>query len=440
MWVVLDLVWSEEYQRFYLPGLPASSSPSESVPECSNTGTSLTPKKRSRTRIQRLSDSVDTVIYSAVLPEPNTPSSHEVTLEAMEVLARLAELLTLYHDRAIANNRQPEPEESPFSFKGSPLYLQPHGAKGWPYILKNEWLTVEAGAGGASRTVGRVTVSSLYLHSEDIDVVTDAVVRFIYEFFGEGVAILPSNVQMKTDFTGVDFGNQQQWANYFGPRFYCRAPIGPTNYAKKLPRDIQTIRAGKIGRTLSAQFYDKTAEIREQSPEKVYMHDIWRSRGWDGESKVWRLEARFEREWLRKHAINDPYTLLDYLAAMWMYLTSVWLQFKEIDGRLRSIDMETLNAASIAPWWVQMQSWDGDATPHKLAQVTARVASAEASAVMGAAHMISYHAKRDGMPSKVSFMQSCSDAFDTWQSRPRARTLSSQMRKVRARYGLARLA
>lgn len=419
-----------------LVGLP----PSGDVPARSNTGTSLRSKKRSRTRIQQHSQGVDTLIYSVVLPEPNTPSGVEAAHRAMERLAQLADRLSQLRDMAAANGRQPEPEVTPFSFNGSPFYLQPFGAQGWPYILKNEWLEVEAGAGGASRTVGRVTFRSLYLHSYPVDVCIDAVVRWVYEFFGEGVAILPSNVQLYTDFSGVDFGSQQQWANYYGPRFYSRSAIGPTNYAKKMPREIQTIRAGKAGRTLSAQFYDKTAEIREQSPEKVYMHDIWRRRGWDGESKVWRLEARFEREWLRKHAINDPYALLDWLGSMWFYLTSSWLIFKEIDGRVRSVDLDTLNAAPVAAWWMQMQRWEDDAQPHQLAQVTARVASAEASAVMATSHMISYHTKREGLPSKLAFMQSCSDAFDTWQSRRNARTLSGQMRKVRARYGLARLA
>ena len=74
----------------------------------------------------------------------------------------------------------------------------------------------------------------------------------------------------------------------------------------------------------SCCIYDKTREI--VTSRKDCMVLVWESNGWDGSSRVIRVEFRYERECLKELGIEDPYTMLDQLPGLWAYSTQQWLR------------------------------------------------------------------------------------------------------------------
>lgn len=79
-----------------------------------------------------------------------------------------------------------------------------------------------------------------------------------------------------------------------------------------------------LGGDISARLYDKTKEIEES--KKDYLKDIWKEKGWDGESKVWRLEFQYKRRVLTEHEAGTVDELLAKLASLWRYSTTSWLK------------------------------------------------------------------------------------------------------------------
>jgi len=56
------------------------------------------------------------------------------------------------------------------------------------------------------------------------------------------------------------------------------------------------------------------------------MRAVWASRGWDGASRITRVEFRYKRECLKELGVEEPYAFLDQLPALWAYSTKVWLR------------------------------------------------------------------------------------------------------------------
>ena len=78
------------------------------------------------------------------------------------------------------------------------------------------------------------------------------------------------------------------------------------------------------GGAMSARLYDKTLEISKS--KKFYLHDIWKSEGWDEKQKVWRLEFQFRREVIKQLNILSVPDLLSNLKNLWEYATNDWLR------------------------------------------------------------------------------------------------------------------
>ncbi len=74
----------------------------------------------------------------------------------------------------------------------------------------------------------------------------------------------------------------------------------------------------------SCCIYDKTREI--VTSRKDWMEPVWESNGWDGSSRVIRVEFRYERECLKELGVEDPYAMLDQLPGLWAYSTQQWLR------------------------------------------------------------------------------------------------------------------
>ncbi len=100
---------------------------------------------------------------------------------------------------------------------------------------------------------------------------------------------------------------------------------GPESIKRRWRR-ITGLPFGKRDGAVSAIIYDKTHEIKYQSPTKKWFHDLWLSKTdangwplWDGKAPVMRVEVRFKRKAIAEGGIEQAYELLDRLPAMWSY-------------------------------------------------------------------------------------------------------------------------
>jgi hypothetical protein len=83
---------------------------------------------------------------------------------------------------------------------------------------------------------------------------------------------------------------------------------------------------GKRGNAVHARIYDKTVEAELKG--NAYWRDIWRGGGWDGESRVLRVEFEFLREGLKQFGRRTPEEALEGVGDLWCYATSKWLTYR----------------------------------------------------------------------------------------------------------------
>ena len=87
---------------------------------------------------------------------------------------------------------------------------------------------------------------------------------------------------------------------------------------------------------LMARLYDKTLEI--QTSGKLYLVDLWKRAGWDGQAPVYRLELQYRNDALRELKSNHYPAILDSLGGLWRYALTDWLRLTipNLDDRTRS--------------------------------------------------------------------------------------------------------
>lgn len=77
---------------------------------------------------------------------------------------------------------------------------------------------------------------------------------------------------------------------------------------------------------LIARIYDKSAEIA--GSHKEWFQPIWSANGWNGKSKVTRVEFQARRDFLKKMGVDSFLSLCERLADMWRYYTHEWLTIR----------------------------------------------------------------------------------------------------------------
>lgn len=231
--------------------------------------------------------------------------------------------------------------ETDLSFHDSPLYLLAWARRAWSLVLRNDWLDVQIGRGGVSGVYVVLRLSSVYLHSVDFYDAVPALQRWCFEVFGQDAVLFVSELHLYRDVM-LDLD-----------QFALDGSLerGLVRRARKASRimngrRLETLMLGRRGGAIHAVLYDKTAEIKQSG--KTYFHDIWKRSGWDGESRVWRLEVRFSREFLRLAGIDGAYDALDRLADLWQYSTSQWLRHVVTHEGMSDRDRER---APVSSWW-----------------------------------------------------------------------------------------
>jgi hypothetical protein len=96
-------------------------------------------------------------------------------------------------------------------------------------------------------------------------------------------------------------------------------PVDGSCVARRRWKEIATLDFGKHTSPVSCCIYHKTAEIRQQSPTKIWFYDLWKRNGWNELDAVWRVEFRMTREFLHAVKIESVFDLPAHLSQLWEY-------------------------------------------------------------------------------------------------------------------------
>ena len=270
---------------------------------------------------------LDTVVANIL------PVDEQDNVVRLELPSSLQEELDAYKLRA-----QQEEEKVPtrWAFAGTPLFMLDKAGAPFKWILDHPKIKVGVSRGVRVLLWGEVRFSSEYLweYHRVYDRAFSDVWLFLTLIFGDKIRLQPSGVDLAKDFIGWDVGALPLDA--LRERFITRAasddalPAGLVDglldgpdAIKRRWRRVTGLPFGRRNAAVSAVLYDKTHEIRYQSPEKAWMYDLWQvERDENGRPAVpvWRLEGRLKRKALREGGIETLWSLLDCLPALWTYL------------------------------------------------------------------------------------------------------------------------
>jgi hypothetical protein len=243
--------------------------------------------------------------------------------------------------------RSQEVEEdlpTPWQFAGEVLFIKPHGAgRQWRWILHSPSIHVDVGLGKLTHIVAKARLSSAFLWEHEIGVALTLLYGFLADFLQVSFTLQVSEVHLCIDLAGWelavgDVGAFITRSRSKGLRLGSDAADEELDSSLEAtgpfiaPSDMRLQFAGRRLATLDFSkgaphaccLYDKTAEIAVS--RKDWMHEVWQSNGWDGESRVTRVEFRYKRECLREMSVEEAYAFLDQLPALWAYSTKLWLR------------------------------------------------------------------------------------------------------------------
>jgi hypothetical protein len=243
--------------------------------------------------------------------------------------------------------RSQEAEEdlpTPWQFAGEVLFIKPHGAgRQWKWILHSPSIHVDVGVGKLTHIVAKARLSSAFLWEHEIGAALTLLYGFLAEFLQVPFTLQVSEVHLCVDVVGWELSLNDM------PTFITRSRskglrLGSAAADEELdasleasgpftaPNDVRVQFASRRLATLDFSkgaphaccLYDKTAEIAVSC--KGWMQEVWTSNGWDGESRVSRVEFRYKRECLREMKIEEAYAFLDQIPSLWAYSTKQWLR------------------------------------------------------------------------------------------------------------------
>jgi hypothetical protein len=222
-----------------------------------------------------------------------------------------------------------------------PFIIKPNGTKGFSWILVGSdfTYTISASPPGHRPNVMIEIRSEALWHLSPEKAVKTALL--ILE--ANGAYIVDTKLS-RVDLC-VDFLMPEKRWSYDGLMEY--AVTRATDYAPYYKnRKLTGIRIGKG--YISARFYDKPLEIKQQS-NKEWMYDIWGISEVPEKYKIIRLEFQLRRNVLKELGLNDYEDLFEKSANAWAYCTQDWLKFQDRPG-LHHTQRNTLD------WYVGIQN------------------------------------------------------------------------------------
>jgi hypothetical protein len=210
---------------------------------------------------------------------------------------------------------------TPFAFCGEMLHIKPHGSqRHWRWLLHCPSLHLEMGRGKYNHVIARARLGSAFLWEHGFDVALMLLYAFANDLVGGEFTLAVSELHVCADVAGWDLtlGDVER----FVTRGHNSAPrvLGEQSDQGEdvalLPAVIPRLRGRRCagydfsrGAAHACCLYDKTAELA--ASRKDWMRLVWEANGWDGTSRVMRVEFRYKRECLREMGVDDASAFLD---------------------------------------------------------------------------------------------------------------------------------
>jgi hypothetical protein len=249
-----------------------------------------------------------------------------------------------------------------FTYAGERLFIKPHGAgKQWRWILRCPSLHLDVGLGKHTQIVAKARLPAAYLWATEMGDALTQVYAFLTGLLGSEPFLQVSEAHLCVDVAGWELAVGDAAAfvtrgHRRGLRLEDEDETPPALQINLNGRRCGTLDFSK-GAAHSCCIYDKTKEITVS--RKDWMHEVWRSNSWDGESRVTRVEFRYKRECLREMGVEEAYAFLDQIPPLWAYSTKQWLR--------HTIPTTDRNKARwpTSPLWEQVQqaTFFGDGVP-----------------------------------------------------------------------------
>jgi hypothetical protein len=252
-----------------------------------------------------------------------------------------------------------------WQFQGMTLFLKPHGSKHSRWILTcaDSYLHLELSKGKLNGIICQVRFSSLLLHEKSTAESLNAVYAFLVGLLGgEGFTLQVSEVHLCADIAG--------WELHLADaeRFVSQGRARTLRMEEAEQMMPITRMSGRhcnefkfsTGAPHSCDIYDKTLEVKTH--QKQWFYEVWKQNGWDGASKVIRVEFRYKRECLHEMGIECPYDMLGEFDRMWAYSTQKWLRHTCPDGDSNQ------SRWAVSDVWQVVQAASGDDSALPLAR------------------------------------------------------------------------
>jgi len=218
---------------------------------------------------------------------------------------------------------------TPVTLRGQTFSVNPKGGKGYEYVLKNDDVTIqlaEVAKWGAVYPEIHVTWVSAYLWSNGWQAAFIRVRDWVYGWAAvssEKVSRADLSVDLKSDLPEVNIrgGEVVSYARDRNEFYQGKSDSNIKHHFKGLEETGYSFGKGD----LMCRIYDKRAEIEHSN--KTWFHDLWRKRGWNGQSPVTRVEFQARRGFLKSMQVDTVQELEMQLADLWKYFTT-WLSLR----------------------------------------------------------------------------------------------------------------
>ena len=256
-----------------------------------------------------VADNIDTLILNVKLRQ-------DFPLELAQQLEVLKE----------ASQEAEEDLVTDFTFASERLFIKPHGAgKQWRWILHSPSLHLDVGLGKQTQIVAKAGFSAAYLWATEIGDALTQLYAFLTGLLGSEPFLQVSEAHLCVDVADWELavGDAAAFRGHRrGLRLEDEDETPPALQINLNGRRCGTLRLQQRG-AHSCCIYDKTKEITVS--RKDWMQEVWSENGWDGESRVTRVEFRYKRECLREMGVDEAFAFLDQITG-WAYSTKQWLR------------------------------------------------------------------------------------------------------------------
>jgi hypothetical protein len=296
----------------------------------------------------------------------NVKTDEEFPLELAEQLDRLKG----------ESQEADEDIPTPYTFAGETLFIKAHGSgRQWKWILHSPTLHLDVGKGKHTNIVGKARLSAAFLWEHEIGVALATLYGYLTEFYGLPFTLQVSEVHLCVDVANwtLALDDSRAFVSRSVNKGMRLEDVSDEADDGTSPRQMQvnlnrrrcsTFDFSKGG-AHSCCIYDKTTEIAVS--RKDWMQEVWTANGWDGESRVTRVEFRYKRECLKEMGVEETYAFLDQIAGLWAYSTKLWLRHTLPNGDPNRTRWPLSDAWQV----VQRAAFFGDGTPAVRARKTA---------------------------------------------------------------------